>query len=980
MRIKYFILSAIILVVVAVSGVLLYSYWPAITGTINNSKYYTSEDLQNSYDDGFEDGCNNYNELTTQVDYYKELTDVYYLQILDLQDTVNTLETTNKNNTQTIADLEAQKQILETDVENLQSIKTENEETITNLNLQISSLQTRVDELTADKTANQNQIDSLNTQIANLQTLNTQLQKTNELNAETITSLNNQIDALNSQISSMHKQIQNNSANVTALNNKIADLEKSIAYYEQYIANLENGEQVVATFEFDGSVYNIQILNKNGYASVVNPSSTEKVIFNGWTVNGEAVDLSTYQITTNTKFIADVTYNNLVKFLVDDEEVSASYVVKNQFATAPTTPIKDGYVFDGWTVDGDIIDISNYSITSDTTFIAKFTKLHTVKLMDDFVDGMTTTLSVRDGSTIYDIYASGVTPGTLSISSAESYNLDVVQEIYDSYYGSYKGYSYIKVLGWFVNDTEDTVNNPVIIPIYEDVKYSLDWERHLVFEFIVDDEVYGMAYFNVEKEEMVEQTFSENPTKENHEFVSWEIDGEYNEVGLNRMIAVFEAYPVVEFMVDDTVISTQNIQKNSFATLPTEPIKDGYSFTGWSINGSDLIDISAYTITEDTVFIAVFESLSTVKFMVDDVEVSNQKVIKNQFATAPTTPIKDGYAFDGWSVDGINIVDIDTYLITSDTTFIALFRVVGTIKYGTLSIGGSTSGSIYSSDVIDGKIYLYANSRFGIFDVTTDTLEETSYTIPFSPYCMTVYQGKVYFGGSKGAFAYFDISTKTMSANIGLSISNYFYSLVGYGDNIYLGGTKGAFAIYNISSGSLSNLIDSPYGDGAIRAMAVYDDKIYMPDGNGNLAYYNILTGTFSELIATPITTGIYTNIDTMYLFEDKLYIAGNYLCIYDLKTETFSELFQPIGNNSGSRMSEIVYVGNNTMFIVGLSGKFFAYDIQTNTAGELIKIPNFYKQVTSTSSQTKNIYSIVYHNNKLYLFGASCNYAIYGV
>ena len=86
-----------------------------------------------------------------------------------------------------------------------------------------------------------------------------------------------------------------------------------MSYYEQYIAALENGEQVVATFEFDGSVYNIQIVNKNSLLTVTPPQSTAYVIFNGWTVNGELIDLETFRITENTKIVADVTHKYLTE-------------------------------------------------------------------------------------------------------------------------------------------------------------------------------------------------------------------------------------------------------------------------------------------------------------------------------------------------------------------------------------------------------------------------------------------------------------------------------------------------------------------------------------------------------------------------------------------------------------------------------------------------------------------------------------------
>ena len=87
-----------------------------------------------------------------------------------------------------------------------------------------------------------------------MQNLNTQLQENNALNAKTINGLNAQIASLNNQIADLTLQTQNNSSVVNALNAKIAELQKSVSYYEQYLSTLESGEQVVATFEFDGSV------------------------------------------------------------------------------------------------------------------------------------------------------------------------------------------------------------------------------------------------------------------------------------------------------------------------------------------------------------------------------------------------------------------------------------------------------------------------------------------------------------------------------------------------------------------------------------------------------------------------------------------------------------------------------------------------------------------------------------------------------
>ena len=63
--------------------------------------------------------------------------------------------------------------------------------------------------------------------------------------------------------------------------------------------------------------------------NITNPADTDYVKFNGWAVNEEIVDLSTYQITSNTIFVADLTYIYDVEFIyytvVDDVSTRVVY-------------------------------------------------------------------------------------------------------------------------------------------------------------------------------------------------------------------------------------------------------------------------------------------------------------------------------------------------------------------------------------------------------------------------------------------------------------------------------------------------------------------------------------------------------------------------------------------------------------------------------------------------------------------------------
>ena len=91
-RTKTIIISIVICIVLAGVGVGLYCAWPAIVGTITGNAYYTYEDVQNAYDDGYTDGIRNEEELTAQIDYYKGEVDKYVISLGEAQSKVEELQ------------------------------------------------------------------------------------------------------------------------------------------------------------------------------------------------------------------------------------------------------------------------------------------------------------------------------------------------------------------------------------------------------------------------------------------------------------------------------------------------------------------------------------------------------------------------------------------------------------------------------------------------------------------------------------------------------------------------------------------------------------------------------------------------------------------------------------------------------------------------------------------------------------------------
>lgn len=487
MKLKATIISLVSIFVVGVIAVLLYCYWPAIKGTVDDSKYYTADDLQESYDKGYDDGCKSETELTGQVKYYKGLVDEYYIQVNTLNSEIAMLTTKNNDYKTQITNLSNTRDSLELQVNNLTTIKSDNENTIADLNSQISDLQKQVTILTNNGVNKAEQIEQLNTQIANLQNTVSQLQTTNDMNLQTITSLNTQIANLNTQISDMTMQSQNSTSQINALNNRINELQESINYYESYIASLETSEQVVATFEFDGSVYNIQIVNKGAKVSVVDPTSTDYVIFNYWTVDGEQIDLATYTLSTNTKIIANVTYKYDVKFVVDNANYDSQVIIKDGYVTVPSNPTKDGYEFDGWTLNGvDVIsNINTTAVTQNITYTAKFTKLHTVTFV---VDGETVdTQIVRNGNYVTTIP---------SVDSTDN-----------------KTFNYWTVNNTYVDLTQYPIVGDVIITAYFTYSYNVN--------FMVNNSTYDTQVLS----SIDDLTIPENPTRDGYDFKGWSLNG-----------------------------------------------------------------------------------------------------------------------------------------------------------------------------------------------------------------------------------------------------------------------------------------------------------------------------------------------------------------------------------------------------------------------------------------------------------------------
>lgn len=159
---------------------------------------------------------------------------------------------------------------------------------------------------------------------------------------------------------------------------------------------------------------------------------------------------------------------------------------------------------------------------------------------------------------------------------------------------------------------------------------------------------------------------------------------------------------------DGTVLKTQEVEQGSSATAPANPTRTGYTFTSWDkafTNVTSNLTVTAqYTINSYTV---IFKDW-------DGAILKTQTVNYGGNATPPSDPVRDGYAFTGWSGSYTNI--------TSNVDIVAQYE--GKPQTKNLYIGGKRISNIClgSKKIIKaylGSMLIYENVEGG--DSGSDT-------------------------------------------------------------------------------------------------------------------------------------------------------------------------------------------------------------------------------------------------------------------
>ena len=419
----------------------------------------------------------------------------------------------------------------------------------------------------------------------------------------------------------------------------------------------------------------------------------------GYTFTGWSPAFPSVYPATNITLTAQWQINSYnAVFMVDGSVYSTVQTLYGASILAPANPLKSGYTFTGWSPAVGTMG------AADKTFTAMFT----VNLYNAYfvVDGQIyVTVATEYGAPIQlpaDPFKEGYTftgwdpvPGTMGAANA-TFTAQFSVITYNAYF-VVDGAPYATV----PTDYGKQIAVPAVPtkPYYSfvgwtpavgimgaaDITFNALWEA-TVFNanFMVD----GSPYVTVKTNEGQPISLPPNPAKEGYTFTGWDSVPAVMPSGDVTINATWEinTYHAV-FKVDGMTYQTVPAVYGTVINVPQSPSKAGYTFTGWTPA------VPSAMPAHDLIFNAQFTANKyNAVFKVDG---NDFAVVPTDFGTEivlPPNPVKTGYTFVGWL--GVpSIMPAEDVVINASfsvNTHTARFMVDGSLYSETVTSFGST--------------------------------------------------------------------------------------------------------------------------------------------------------------------------------------------------------------------------------------------------------------------------------------------------
>ena len=372
----------------------------------------------------------------------------------------------------------------------------------------------------------------------------------------------------------------------------------------------------------------------------------------------------------------------------------------------PQDPTREGYIFIGWTYQGEVFDFSN-EITSDIKLTAEWIEdkgeMYTISFNSD---GGTTIANqvlqkgdkvIKPSNPTKDnhIFIEWLYNGTTyNFDTNVDKNIELIakwqkvevhqekpeETVVKKYTVTFnsnggtsvksqtvihghkvtipnsptkKGYTFA---GWTLNNNDYNFNSEVT----KNIELVAKWNEIVKNKYTVSFNSNGGTSIDsqyISDGELV--TKPTNPTRKGHTFINWQYNGsEYNfSTKVTKNITLTAKWKKESYVVNfdsagGTTIAQQTIEYGNNVTQPTNPTKEGYTFKSWQLNSKDY-NFST-NITKNITLVATWtKNKYTVTFdSTGGTAVSKQTIEYGNNAIQPTNPTKEGYTFYGWTLNG----------------------------------------------------------------------------------------------------------------------------------------------------------------------------------------------------------------------------------------------------------------------------------------------------------------------------------------
>lgn len=398
----------------------------------------------------------------------------------------------------------------------------------------------------------------------------------------------------------------------------------------------------------EGTVLELQTPSHKGYR------------FDGWyTDEGKTAKAeATYTIAENLTFYAKWVQQGTVKFTSAQSEHADVTVDLGKEIDIPT-PAKEKFDFDGW-YDGETKVTGKYTVTKDVELVAKWTALYNVTFETAGGSPVESLQNVRAGTKI-----------TLPPTTLDGYDFE---------WWATEGKT-------FAIDEEYEVNSDVI--------FVAKWAGLCTVVYNTDG---GSSVESVTVHDMETIHMPAAPTKDGYRFLGWYTTDENNLMQPDDVFNVTDSVTINAKWVavytyeyndgipadEDPNYQAPTADDGYVLTLKAAPVREGYVFKGWSDGEQTYQSGDEYTITADVVFEAVWNELYYYYYdrnddVPTDLDISLLPKAENgtELEVGPAIE-RDGYVFAGWRVDKNIYQPGDSYTITKDTVFTAIWKVLVT--------------------------------------------------------------------------------------------------------------------------------------------------------------------------------------------------------------------------------------------------------------------------------------------------------------